>query len=96
MKRLKSAKYRFLKILRAHQAFVVLVIVLGILLFAFLRVQTITNIPLDQAYIDDASLDIKTVKFNQQAIEQIKSLRDSNVVAPGTDLSENRQNPFSE
>lgn len=96
MKRFQGLKYRFLKIFQAHQAFVVLVIALFILMAAFFRVQTLTDTPIDQEYIDEASLDIKTVRFNQSAIEQIKSLRDSNVVAPGTNLPQNRQNPFSE
>lgn len=96
MKRLSSIQYRAGRVLRAHQAFVVLLITLLILLITLLRVQTLNNIPINQTYIEQESANVKTVKFNQSAIEQIKSLRDSNVSAPGTNLPTDRQNPFSE
>lgn len=96
MKQIRTLQYKLIKTLRAHQVFVVLMITLSVLLVAFLRVQALNNIPVSQDYIDEKLLEIKTVKFNQSAIESIKSLRDSNVIAPGTSLPENRQNPFSE
>lgn len=96
MKRFAVIKYRATRLLRAHQTFVVILITLCILGISFLRVQSLNSIPVDQAYIDDESLHIKTVRFDQEAIEQIKALRDSNVEAPGVNLPGDRQNPFSE
>ena len=89
-------KYRFTKILRSHQAFVVVVIVLLTLIAVFLRINTLGNLPSDEQYLTQKISEIKTVKFNREAIEQIKALNDSNVGAPGTQLPENRRNPFNE
>jgi len=93
---IKRLKYDFLKIFREHQAFVVISAVLIILIAVFLRINALSNMPLDQRYLDTESSKIKTVRFNQEAIEQIKELNDSNVTTPKVTLPSNRQNPFNE
>lgn len=96
MKSLVKVKYRIGKIFREHQAFVMVTVVLLVLLAVLLRVNTLNDIETDQAYINSESGTIKAVKFDIEAIEEIKALRDSNVATPGTSLPQNRQNPFNE
>lgn len=88
--------YRFSKIFTAHQAFVVIVCVLAVLLLVLMRINTLSNLPINQAYLNTETESIKTVRFNQEAIEKIKTLNESNVEDPGTQLPGNRENPFSE
>jgi hypothetical protein len=59
MKRFDEVQYKVAKVFRSHQAFVVLLITLLILLATFLRVQTLNNMPIDNAYIDEQSTNIK-------------------------------------
>ena len=96
MKSLNSIKYKLAKFFKLHQTFVVLVFLLIILSVSVFRVNSLISMPLDQPYLDLEVGKIKTVKFDEKAIDQIKSLRDSNVAAPGTNLPKDRQNPFNE
>ncbi len=89
-------RYKFSKLFRLHQSFVITVTVLLLLLAVLLRLNTLNNKPIDQGYINKKASDLKTVKFNQAAIEKIKTLKDSNVSVPQTELQRNRQNPFNE
>lgn len=89
-------RYRFTKVLRSHQAFVVLLGVLSVLLVVFIRINTLSNMPTDQGYLNQEVEKLKPVRFDEEAIEQIRALNDSNVNDPGTQLPSNRQNPFSE
>lgn len=84
------------KVLRAHQLFSVTFVFLLILIVMVLRIRHLSDLPPDQGYIDEQLLKTKTVNFNQQAIEDIQALRDSNVSVPDSQLPGNRQNPFSE
>lgn len=93
---LSNYKYRLIKLLHSHQSFVILLAVLLVLLLVFLRINTLGNLPLDQAHLNREAEKIKPVRFNEDAIEQIKALNDSNVADPGTQLPGNRQNPFNE
>lgn len=95
-KRLNQYRYEVVKLLRMHQTFVVLTLMLLILVIAMLRINSMGRLPLDQTYIDKKSSEIKAVKFNAEAINQIEALRDSNVLKPGTELPSSRQNPFNE
>jgi len=96
MKSLTRIKYKFAKIFKVHQSFVVVLIVLLILLAVIFRVNMLNNLPTDQNYLKTESAKIKIVNFNEDAIEEIKSLSDSNVSSPGTQLPKDRQNPFNE
>ncbi len=91
-----TLNYKLQKLLHEHQAFVVLVIALLVLMGVFLRINTLANQPLDQAYLTSESSKLKSVRFNEDAIRQIKALQESNVNDPGTQLPSNRQNPFNE
>lgn len=95
-KQFNRIKYRLSKVLRTHQGFVVIVVVLTLLIVAVLRLNMLGNIPVDQTYLDQQSSQIKSVKFNQDAISQIEDLQDSNVADLGTRLPANRENPFNE
>lgn len=88
--------YRLQKIFHNHQTFVVLTAVLLVLTIVFLRIHTLNSMPLDESYLNQETSKIKSVRFNEDAIEQIKALNDSNVKDPGTQLPANRQNPFNE
>lgn len=93
---LTKLTYRVSKMFAAHQAFVVVICVLMVLLAVFMRITTLDNLPIDQDYLTKKTAEVKPVKFNEEAIEKIKALSESNVVDPGTQLPSDRQNPFSE
>ncbi len=95
-KQLSAYKYRFQKGFHSHQAFVVIVVVLLILIGVFLRINSLNNLPMDQARYDEQTSQLQSVQFNQDAINEIQSLNSSNVAVPGTELPSNRQNPFNE
>ena len=96
MNKLQPYIYRLSKLFRVHQSFVILLLVLIVLVAVFYRVKYLNDLPVDQVYMTQETQKMKTIKFNEEAIEQIKALRDSNVATPGTDLPKNRQNPFAE
>ena len=93
---LSSFNFRFQKLFHEHEAFVVIIGALLILTAVFLRINTLSNKPVDQSYLTSQSSTIQSVRFNEDAIEQIKQLNESNVNDPGTQLPGNRQNPFNE
>lgn len=93
---LSSTRYKFAKLFKVHQTFVVLTAVLLLLIGVVLRINSLNNLPLDQNYLNAESSKIQSVNFNEEAIEQIKALNDSNVSDPGTQLPGGRQNPFNE
>lgn len=93
---LARLKYKAVKLLHSHQAFVVITIVLVVLLLVFVRINSLNEMPVDQAYLDEKVSNIKTVNFDTEAIKEIEALNDSNVTAPGTDLPLDRNNPFNE
>ncbi len=88
--------FRVKKVLHHHQGFVVSIMLLLVILATVLRIQFLNEMRPDQAYLDERADSVRSVNFNQKAIEQIEALRDSNVTAPGTQLPGNRDNPFSE
>lgn len=88
--------YSVVKIFHTHEAFVVLTIVLVALIAVVVRINHLSNLPPDQAYFDKSSSEIKSVNFNEDAINKIEQLRDSNVQDPGTQLPVGRNNPFNE
>lgn len=96
MNKLSALRYKLAKSLRGHEAFIVSVIALLILLLLTLRINSLNNIPMDQAYYDQKTSEVKGVTFNQEAIEQIETLRDSNVADPSAQLPDGRDNPFVE
>ena len=89
-------KYKIVKILHSHQAFIVLIGVLVLLVFVIMRINTFNNIGYDEAYYTRETASLKSVQFNQEAIEQIEALRDSNVDEPAVQLPGDRSNPFAE
>ncbi len=89
-------KYKIGKILNSHQLFIVMLVVLLVLLAVFFRINALNNLDVDQRYVDRESANIKTTTFNEEAIEAIKELNDSNVAVPQTELPSSRQNPFNE
>lgn len=94
--KLPQLKNRLIKNLHSHQAFAVIVAVLIILLAVFLRISSLSNAPIDQAYLNQEVEKVKPVQFNQNAIKEIEKLKESNIEDPGTQLPQNRQNPFNE
>ncbi len=94
--KLNRLNYKFTKLLHLHQAFVVITVVLVILIAVFIRINTLNEMPVDQAFLDSEVSKIKTVNFDKTAIKEIEALSDSDVTVPGTDLPANRKNPFSE
>lgn len=89
-------RYKFTKLFHQHEAFVVILAVLSVLIVLALRINSLSNIPMDQSYYDKKVSELKTVNFNNEAIKQIEALRDSNVTNPGTELPADRTNPFVE
>ena len=96
MNKLSALQYKIAKSLRGHEAFTISVLALLVLLLLTLRINSLNNLPMDQAYYDQKTSELKSVTFNQDAIEQIEALRDSNVADPGVQLPNGRDNPFVE
>lgn len=96
MNKLSALQYKVAKALRGHEAFIVSVVALLVLFLLTLRINSLNNLPMDQAYYDQKTSELKSVTFNQDAIDQIESLRDSNVADPGVQLPSGRDNPFVE
>lgn len=96
MNKVAAVRYKLSKSLRGHEAFIVSIIALLILLLLTLRINTLNNLPMDQAYYDQKTSELKSITFNQEAIEQIETLRDSNVIDPSAQLPDGRDNPFVE
>lgn len=89
-------KFKLVKTLHTHQAFIVLIVVLLLLVFVIVRINTFNNITYNEAYYTQETASLKSVQFNQEAIEQIEALRDSNVNEPAVQLPGDRSNPFAE
>lgn len=89
-------QHQLVKVLHNHQAFAVLTAVLFVLTAVFLRISALSNTPIDQSYLNQEIEKVKPVQFNQDAIDEIEKLKESNIADPGTQLPTNRQNPFNE
>ena len=94
--KIAKLKFRTLKLLHTHQAFVVTMGLLAVASLVVARLSILNNLSPSQKVLDENATKTKTVNFNQQAIDQIKALRDNNVTVPGTEVSRGRDNPFSE
>lgn len=92
----KNILYKFTSMFAKHLGFVVACIFLAVASMVVYRLFVLSTIEPNQDYISDQKLDIKTVKFDEDAIKKIEALRDSNVDNPGTNIQKNRQNPFAE
>jgi hypothetical protein len=96
MKKINSIKYGLSKTFRTHQLFVVLVVLLVIIIAAIYRVIAMNDLSAVQNDINNSSGSVKVIKFNEDAIERIRSLRDNNVSNPGVSIPNDRRNPFNE
>ncbi len=96
MKKMNAIKYGLSKTFRTHQLFVVLVTLLIILIVTVYRVISMTNLSTELSGIDTSSASVKAIKFDEDAIERIRSLRDNNVSNPGVSIPNDRSNPFNE
>ena len=94
--KIAGLRYRGLKLLRNHQVFVALVLVLTVATVVVVRISMLNALPVDQDTIDDATAKLVPVRFDQAAIDKMEELQESNVRVPGAQLPQNRRNPFSE
>jgi hypothetical protein len=94
--KLKKIRFAVTDVFSKHEVFVVLAVLLAVAGLVVFRLSSLSSIEPDQAYIDDQTFSVKPVQFNEEAIEKIEALRDSNVKDLGTQVQEDRQNPFSE
>ena len=94
--RINMYRYKVAKLFHTHEAFVIATVVLLLLLGVILRINTLSNLPIDEVYYTEKTSQLKSVTFDQDAIKKIEELRDSNVTTPGAELLENRNNPFTE
>lgn len=89
-------RYRALKVLRNHQIFVALVVVLAVTAAVVIRISILNALPVDQNSVDDDTAKLAPVRFDQAAIDKMEELQESNVRVPGAQLPGDRNNPFSE
>lgn len=94
--RLKKLHLKVTSIFTHHQTFVVVSLLLLLVAGVMVRLGGLSNMEPTQEVIDDQSSSVKSVIFNEDAVEEIEALRDSNVKEPGTQVQQNRDNPFSE
>lgn len=93
---IQKLRTRLSYIFKQHQAFVVLVFLFVIAAWVILRLLSLSSLEPNQQYIDDQTRTFQTVEFDQKAVKEIEALQDSGVAVPGTQLPNNRQNPFNE
>lgn len=93
---IQKLQFKLQSIFSSHQAFVVLSLLLVIASIVIFRLISLSNLEPSAEYIDDQTRAIQPVPFNEEAIEEIKALRESNVSNPGTQIQEDRNNPFAE
>lgn len=97
MKRqLNNYSYKLQKTFRSRQVFVTIIAVLLVLAAVLFRINALNNIPVNQKYLDAQSSKLQSVRFNEEAVTQIKALNESSAQDPGTQLPTGRQNPFNE
>ncbi len=94
--KIKKISFKLSDIFSSHQAFVIVIIFLTIFAVVIYRLTILSNLQPDQTLIDDQTATLKSINFNQDAIDKIEELKDSNVKSPGTQVQKNRQNPFAE
>ncbi|MBP9738557.1 hypothetical protein KBD20_02625 [Candidatus Saccharibacteria bacterium] len=94
--RVSMLRYKVAKLFHNHEAFVIATVVLMLLMGVIIRINSLSNLPVDEAYYKQKTAQLKSVTFDQDAIKKIEELRDSNVTAPGAELPANRNNPFTE
>lgn len=68
-------------------------VVFLIFYFVIARINSFTNIELDQEKYDQGIVELKRITFDEEAIEKIKALQNRDVTVD-TDLPSNRDNPF--
>lgn len=89
----KANKQVFLFVVK-NRIILTSLLVLGIGVLASTRITTLTNPEVDTAHLAEQLTTIQSVQFDQDAIERITKLRDSNI-----DIESNftdRNNPFNE
>lgn len=95
-KKFTKAYLKLQRVFAKRHGMIVLAIVLVVSSLVILRITALSNIEPDQELLDEQTGRVQSVIFNQDAIEKIEDLRDSNVKEPGTQIQKDRQNPFSE
>lgn len=93
---LKIESRRYVRVLRHHRVFIVMVVLLVVLLFVLLRVNMLSSMPADQAYITEQSSKSTVIRFDQETITKMKALKPSGVNVPGSHTDPGRTNPFGE
>ncbi len=92
----KKIQLKVSTLLVHHQTFVVVALLLALTTGVVFRLTNLSNMEPSQEVIDDQVRSVKSVIFNEDAVEKIEALRDSNVKKPGTQVQQNRDNPFRE
>lgn len=84
---------RLIEVSIRFRLFIGLLLIVAMVWFMTFRINYYAEIQSDQRRFDEAVAGIKIVKFNEEAIEKIKSLKDQGAkVMP--QLPQNRTNPF--
>jgi hypothetical protein len=94
--KIQAIQFKMQSVFSSHQAFVVLSLLLIIATLVIFRLTSLSNLEPSAEYIDDQTRTIQPVPFNEEAIKEIQALRNSNVSNPGTQIQEDRSNPFAE
>lgn len=81
--------------IRQYGAFVVVLLVLGAFAFIIVRINYYATLEPSQAAIDEKVLHLQQTQINQEAIDKIEKLNDTNVDVKAL-FDEARDNPFHE
>lgn len=84
---------QFINLIIRYRLIIGLSLIVAIVAFLSFRINHYSDVQSDQQRIDDQLSQIKVVRFNNDAIEKIKSLQDNSTDVQA-ELPSNRTNPF--
>lgn len=92
---IKVSLNRYFGTISKHQAIIIILMVTAVLAMTTFQMLRFTNPPVDEARAQENIAKLKRIKIDDNVVEQIKALRDSNATTT-TNVNQGRTNPFNE
>ncbi len=92
---LRKSLDKYIAIVARHRAFLITMMVVLVLAITSLQMLKFTDPPVDETRAQENVSKLKRIKLDDNIVEQIKQLRDSDATA-SPNIDKGRTNPFSE